>query len=196
VSLSLFDESRFDSHCHVLDPARFRFPYPPDVAYRPAGQEQGTLAQYLAVMTPTGSASRCWWVRTRAMAWTTAACSTRCGHCRKRNGARILIDHCDRPTPDAGLDQPGFQALLARARTGRAAGEAVKCWLKQKLLTQQKMPNDEFIYLDVSSVNKETKEIENATVLLGKDAPSRARKLVRTNDVIFATVRPTIAELH
>jgi len=28
-------------------------------------------------------------------------------------------------------------------------------------------------------------------VLLGKDAPSRARKLVRTNDVIFATVRPT-----
>jgi restriction endonuclease S subunit len=34
-------------------------------------------------------------------------------------------------------------------------------------------------------------EIENATILLGKRAPSRARKLVRTNDVIFATVRPT-----
>ncbi len=54
-----------------------------------------------------------------------------------------------------------------------------------------KKPNKEFIYLDVSSVNKETKEIENATVLKGKDAPSRARKLIRTNDVIFATVRPT-----
>ena len=37
----------------------------------------------------------------------------------------------------------------------------------------------------------ETKEIENETVVLGKDAPSRARKLIRTNDVIFATVRPT-----
>lgn len=28
-------------------------------------------------------------------------------------------------------------------------------------------------------------------MLMGKDAPSRARKLIKTNDVIFATVRPT-----
>ena len=63
--------------------------------------------------------------------------------------------------------------------------------VKTETVDPAKKPNEEFIYLDVSSVNKETKEIENATVLLGKDAPSRARKLVRTNDVIFATVRPT-----
>jgi len=52
-------------------------------------------------------------------------------------------------------------------------------------------PNDKFIYLDVSSVNKETKRIEITTTLFGKDAPSRARKLIKTDDVIFATVRPT-----
>ncbi|MFA7230688.1 MAG: restriction endonuclease subunit S [Victivallaceae bacterium] len=63
--------------------------------------------------------------------------------------------------------------------------------VKTETVDPTKKPNEEFIYLDVSSVNKETKEIENATVLLGKDAPSRARKLVRANDVIFATVRPT-----
>jgi predicted TIM-barrel fold metal-dependent hydrolase len=34
---------------------------------------------------------------------------------------RVLIDHCGRPTPRAGLGQPGFQALLRLARTGRAA---------------------------------------------------------------------------
>ncbi|MEI7513685.1 MAG: restriction endonuclease subunit S, partial [bacterium] len=62
---------------------------------------------------------------------------------------------------------------------------------KTETVDPTKKPNEEFIYLDVSSVNKETKEIENATVLQGKNAPSRARKLVRTNDVIFATVRPT-----
>jgi len=39
----------------------------------------------------------------------------------EQSGARILIDHCGRPTPGAGLEQPGFQALLALARTGRAA---------------------------------------------------------------------------
>ena len=63
--------------------------------------------------------------------------------------------------------------------------------VKTETTDPTKKPKEEFIYLDVSSVNKETKEIESATVLLGKDAPSRARKLVRTNDVIFATVRPT-----
>jgi predicted TIM-barrel fold metal-dependent hydrolase len=37
-----------------------------------------------------------------------------------RSGARILIDHCGRPDPDAGLEAPAFQAVLALARTGRA----------------------------------------------------------------------------
>ena len=34
---------------------------------------------------------------------------------------RVLIDHCGRPTPDAGLDQPGFKALLRLARTKRVS---------------------------------------------------------------------------
>ena len=38
----------------------------------------------------------------------------------QRSGAKILIDHCGRPVPEAGLAQPGFAALLALARTGRA----------------------------------------------------------------------------
>ncbi len=39
----------------------------------------------------------------------------------QHSGVRILIDHCGRPTPSAGIDQPGFKALLALARTRRAA---------------------------------------------------------------------------
>jgi type I restriction enzyme, S subunit len=63
--------------------------------------------------------------------------------------------------------------------------------VKTEMVDPNKNPDKDFTYLDVSSVNKETNEIEGATNLLGKDAPSRARKLVRKNDVIFATVRPT-----
>jgi predicted TIM-barrel fold metal-dependent hydrolase len=37
------------------------------------------------------------------------------------SGARILVDHCGRPHPQGGLQQGGFQALLALAKTGRAA---------------------------------------------------------------------------
>ena len=35
------------------------------------------------------------------------------------SGVRILVDHCGRPTIDAGLDQPGFRALLELAATKR-----------------------------------------------------------------------------
>jgi len=34
---------------------------------------------------------------------------------------RVLIDHCGRPTPQAGLAQPGFQALLKLARSKRVS---------------------------------------------------------------------------
>lgn len=32
---------------------------------------------------------------------------------------QVLIDHCGRPSPEQGLDQPGFKSLLRLARTGR-----------------------------------------------------------------------------
>jgi len=35
------------------------------------------------------------------------------------SGVRVLIDHCGRPDPDAGLDQPGFRRLLELGGTGR-----------------------------------------------------------------------------
>ena len=56
-------------------------------------------------------------------------------------------------------------------------------------------PNTEFDYIDVSSVSNTTFEIQETQRLKGKDAPSRARKLVRTNDIIFATIRPTLQRI-
>jgi predicted TIM-barrel fold metal-dependent hydrolase len=36
------------------------------------------------------------------------------------SGVRVLVDHCGRPTTEAGLDQPGFRALLELGATRRA----------------------------------------------------------------------------
>jgi predicted TIM-barrel fold metal-dependent hydrolase len=38
----------------------------------------------------------------------------------ERSGVRVVIDHCGRPTPEEGLDQTGFRALLALGKSGRA----------------------------------------------------------------------------
>ena len=58
----------------------------------------------------------------------------------ERSGVRILVDHCGRPTPEAGLAQPGFRALLALARTKRA-------WVK--LSGYAKFSRDAHPYADV-----------------------------------------------
>jgi predicted TIM-barrel fold metal-dependent hydrolase len=53
------------------------------------------------------------------------------------SGVRILVDHCGRPTADAGLQQPGFRAVQELAATGRT-------WIK--LSGVAKITRDPFPY--------------------------------------------------
>ncbi len=66
---------------------------------------------------------------------------------------------------------------------------------KTETINPLQTPNKEFIYIDVSSVNNKTLSIEETSLIKGKDAPSRARKLIKAGDVIFATVRPTLKRI-
>ena len=66
---------------------------------------------------------------------------------------------------------------------------------KTETVNPLQKPNAEFDYIDVSSVSNLTFQIEETQRLTGKDAPSRARRLVKANDVIFATVRPTLQRI-
>jgi type I restriction enzyme S subunit len=66
---------------------------------------------------------------------------------------------------------------------------------KTETVNPLQSPETEFDYIDVSSVSNATFQIETTQRLKGKNAPSRARKLVRENDVLFATVRPTLQRI-
>ena len=55
-----------------------------------------------------------------------------------------------------------------------------------------KQPQKTFRYVDVSGVDNTLFKVREATPLKGSEAPSRARKDIRRDDVIFATVRPTL----
>jgi len=59
----------------------------------------------------------------------------------------------------------------------------------------RKAPSTPFRYVDVSSVSNTSFSITGATELLGSDAPSRARKEIQTDDILFATVRPTLKRI-
>jgi type I restriction enzyme S subunit len=54
--------------------------------------------------------------------------------------------------------------------------------------------NEEFFYIDLSSVDKDKKALELSQVqkVLAKNAPSRARQLVKASDVLVSTVRPNL----
>src|SRR5687767_1849190 len=56
----------------------------------------------------------------------------------------------------------------------------------------QRETRDEFWYIDVSAVSRNSYAIRDPQRIKGKHAPSRARKIVRAGDAIFATVRPRL----
>ena len=63
---------------------------------------------------------------------------------------------------------------------------------KTATVDPRKKPEEAFTYVDVSSVSNQTFSIENTSELLGSEAPSRARRRIEIEDVIFATIRPTL----
>lgn len=72
-------------------------------------------------------------------------------------------------------------------------------WCRLGALTYnwgQKTPDNRFCYVDVGSVNNisHTLNSEN-TVVEAKDASSRAKKIVKYGDVIFATIRPYLKNI-
>lgn len=66
---------------------------------------------------------------------------------------------------------------------------------KTETINPLQSPEVEFEYIDVSSVSNSTFQIEETQTLKGKDAPNRARRRVKANDVLFATIRPTLCRI-
>jgi type I restriction enzyme S subunit len=80
-------------------------------------------------------------------------------------------------------------------KAGWEAKKLSECINKSETVNPKNEPDKAFTYIDVSSVSKETLRIEKTSELLGRNAPSRARRLVKTNNVIFATIRPTLKRI-
>ena len=66
----------------------------------------------------------------------------------ERTDVRVLIDHCGRPAAGGGIDQPGFQTLLALGRMGREGRVAVKLSGYQKFSTLPPPYEDTRPFLD------------------------------------------------
>lgn len=54
---------------------------------------------------------------------------------------------------------------------------------------------DSLDYIDLTSVDRDSLTITETTKVTSDNAPSRARKIIHENDVIFATTRPTLGRV-
>ena len=50
-------------------------------------------------------------------------------------------------------------------------------------------PDAEFTYVDIGAIDNKTQSISSPKRMLGSEAPSRARRIIKENDVLFSTVR-------
>lgn len=73
--------------------------------------------------------------------------------------------------------------------------ELKKAVKKQSTINPKATPEKEYHYIDISSIDKKTKQILIFNKFLGKNAPSRARKIVKNGDTVFSTVRPYLKSI-
>ena len=98
----------------------------------------------------------------------------------------------DEPSPPLrrGRDSLSPQAPLPQGWSWVTIGDV--CIRGTGTRDSRKEPDELFRYVDISSVDSRSKRISEAKVLMGRDAPSRARQVIRTNDVLVATTRPNL----
>ncbi len=66
---------------------------------------------------------------------------------------------------------------------------------KSSTRNPKKKPLEEFKYVDISSVSNVSYSIREHETMPGKDAPSRAQKEIRAQDILYATVRPYLKRI-
>lgn len=62
-------------------------------------------------------------------------------------------------------------------------------------LNPTKHEDKNWTYIDISSIDRNIFCITTPKIILGKDAPSRAKKHVQNNDILFATTRPNLKNI-
>jgi len=95
---------------------------------------------------------------------------------------------------DAEHYQPKFVELRERIRNYPHGYCKITdiAYPSQEMVSPRETPDQPFQYVELSDINKSIGVIEEANTVLGKDAPSRARMVLRAGDVIASSVQGSL----
>src|SRR5690606_3687185 len=81
------------------------------------------------------------------------------------------------------------QLLAFEGEAVRTLGEVC---VKTNNIKWKENVGEEYYYIDLSAVNRDNNQIEELQTITSESAPSRAQQIVKTDDIIFGTTRPTL----
>jgi type I restriction enzyme S subunit len=90
------------------------------------------------------------------------------------------------------LFQSKLNDIFSQKGEGWEEKALVEVCEKTKNIKWQDFSIEEFEYVDLSSVSRETLSVTETATVNKENAPSRAKKIILEGDVIFATTRPTL----
>ena len=107
-----------------------------------------------------------------------------------------IAKECD--TVDNEVEEARLQIAKAKERIddiiNSVQGESVKfsdvCVLNEFVINPRETPEKDYTYVDIDSVENQTGIIRFDKRIVGKNAPSRARRLAKDESTLISTVRP------
>ena len=103
---------------------------------------------------------------------------------------RDMIDFsqakCDKIIRTININKFEMKSIYPLVRIGELVD------INQQDINPTLSPNKEFVYVDIASVENGTGNMSFNYKILGKDAPSRARRIVSKGNTILSTVRPNL----
>ena len=109
---------------------------------------------------------------------------------------QAIVEECD--TIDKEVEEARQQIAKAKERIddiiNSVQGESVKfsdvCVLNEFVINPRETPEKDYTYVDIDSVENQTGIIRFDKRIVGKNAPSRARRLAKDESTLISTVRP------
>ena len=92
----------------------------------------------------------------------------------------------DKLSPPQSLGRRQLVAAWRKVKLGEV------CVSKTGTRNPADAPDSTFSYVDITSVDNVSKRIVAPKELIGRDAPSRARQIIRAGDVLVSTTRPNL----
>ena len=110
---------------------------------------------------------------------------------RKRADARRLADQI---LPALFLDMFGDPITNPKNWPVEPIGDLLAPEI-ERVNPKKAFPDEEFTYIEIGNIDNQLFRIVEPKRILGQDAPSRARQVVRTGDVLYSMTRPNLRNI-